>query len=166
MDGGRWYHRFGPLTATAGGFDLQRDLLTGHGPLGALYPTNTHLPQKEGDTPEFLYLVPNGLNEPEEPGWGSWAGRFSRQPDAGESRLFLAGVRDTLDGRAHRDHTLLPWAAHLQNDFRARLDWCVQRFCGGQPSAAPRDFRQPATHGGGRQPGHARCHRHHRSGRR
>ena len=128
MDGGRWYHRFGPLTATAGGFDLRRDLLTGHGPLAALYPTNTHLPQKEGDTPEFLYLVPNGLNEPDKPGWGSWAGRFGRQPDAGERAYYWPDVRDTVDGRAHRDHTLSRWAAHLQNDFRARLDWCVRDF--------------------------------------
>lgn len=125
LDGGRWYHRFGPLTAKAGGFNLQRDLLTGHGPLGALYPTNTHLPQKEGDTPEFLYLIPNGLNEPEEPGWGSWAGRFGKQPDAGDRRYFWPNLRDTRDGRTHRDLTLLPWVAHLQNDFRARLDWCV-----------------------------------------
>ena len=125
MDGGRWYHRFGPLTARAGGFDLERDLLTGHGPLGALYPTNTHLRQKEGDTPEFLYLIPNGLNEPEEPGWGSWAGRFGRQPDAGDRRYFWPNLRDTRDGRTHRDLTLLPWVTHLQNDFRARLDWCV-----------------------------------------
>jgi len=77
MDGGRWYHRFGPLTATAGGFDLERDVRDGHDPLGALYPTNTTIPQKEGDTPEFLYLLPNGLGDPEEPAWGSWAGRFS-----------------------------------------------------------------------------------------
>jgi hypothetical protein len=128
MDGGRWYHRFGPLTATAGGFDLQRDLLTGHGPLAALYPTNTHLAQKEGDTPEFLYLVPNGLNEPDEPTWGSWAGRFGRQPDAGSRAYYWPDVRDTLDGRTHRDNTLIPWVAHIQNDFRARLDWCVRDF--------------------------------------
>jgi len=128
MDGGRWYHRFGPLTATAGGFDLQRDLLTGHGPLAALYPTNTHLAQKEGDTPEFLYLVPNGLNEPDEPTWGSWAGRFGRQPDAGSRAYYWPDVRDSLDGRTHRDNTLLPWVAHIQNDFRARLDWCVRDF--------------------------------------
>lgn len=128
MDGGRWYHRFGPLTATAGGFDLRRDLLTNHGPLAALYPTNTHLAQKEGDTPEFLYLIPNGLNEPDEPAWGSWAGRFGRQPDAGARRYYWPDVRDTIDGRSHRDNTLLPWVAHIQNDFRARLDWCVNDF--------------------------------------
>lgn len=128
MDGGRWYHRFGPLTATAGGFDLQRDLLTGHGPLAALYPTNTHLPQKEGDTPEFLYLIPNGLNEPDQPTWGSWAGRFGPQPDAGSRPYYWPNLRDTIGRRAHRDNTLLPWVAHIQNDFRARLDWCVNDF--------------------------------------
>lgn len=128
MDGGRWYHRFGPLTATAGGFDLQRDLLQNHGPLAATYPTNTHLAQKEGDTPEFLYLIPNGLNEPGEPAWGSWAGRFSPQPEAGTRAYYWAGARDTRDGRIHRDETLIPWTAHLQNDFRARLDWCVRDY--------------------------------------
>lgn len=128
MDGGRWYHRFGPLTATADGFDLERDVLTNHGPLGATYPTNTHLKQKEGDTPEFLYLIPNGLNEPEQPTWGSWAGRFGKQDDAGERAYYWPNVRDTIDGKAHRDHTLAPWAAHIQNDFRARMDWCVRDF--------------------------------------
>src|SRR5262249_17959753 len=47
LEGKRWYHRFSALTATAAGFDLQRDVLSGHGPLGALYPTNTTHPQKE-----------------------------------------------------------------------------------------------------------------------
>jgi hypothetical protein len=128
MDGGRWYHRFGPLTATAGGFDLQRDVLTGHGPLGETYPTNTHLKQKEGDTPEFLYLVPNGLNEPEEPTWGSWAGRFGKQDNARDREYYWPNVRNSIDGKAHRDHTLLPWVAHIQNDFRARMDWCVRNY--------------------------------------
>jgi hypothetical protein len=86
------------------------------------------LPQKEGDTPEFLYLVPNGLNEPGEPSWGSWAGRFSLQPEAGTRAYYWAGARDTRDGRTHRDATLIPWVAHLQNDFRARLDWCVRDY--------------------------------------
>jgi hypothetical protein len=128
MDGGRWYHRFGPLTATAGGFDLKRDVLHDHGPLGKTYPTNTHLKQKEGDTPEYLYLIPNGLNEPAEPTWGSWAGRFGKQKDAGDKPYYWPNVRDTLDGKTNRDNTLIPWAAHLQNDFRARMDWCVRDY--------------------------------------
>ena len=51
----RWYHRFSELTRTAGGFDIERDVRTGHGPLGELYPTNTTHRQKEGDSAD-LYL--------------------------------------------------------------------------------------------------------------
>jgi len=50
--------------------------LVRHDPLGALYRTNTGLAQKEGDTMTFLYLVPTGMNDPNEPTWGSWAGRY------------------------------------------------------------------------------------------
>jgi hypothetical protein len=126
MDGGRWYHRFSRLTKTAGGFDLKRDLLENHGPLAALYPTNTDRPQKEGDTMTFLRLIPNGLNEPERPEWGSWAGRFAPRENANGRRYYWPNVRDTLDGKTNRDNTLIRWAAHIQNDFRARLDWCVK----------------------------------------
>ena len=130
MDGGRWYHRFSPLTKDAGGFDLKRDVLEGHGPLGALYPTNTNRPQKEGDSLLFLNLIPNGLNEPERPDWGSWSGRGGLREEAGGRRYYWANVRDVVDGKAHRDHTLSRWAAHLQNDFRARMDWCVADYAG------------------------------------
>jgi hypothetical protein len=126
MDGKRWYHRFSAITATAGGFDLVRDVLTGHGPLGAMYPTNTTHWQKEGDTPTFLYLVPNGLNAPEQPGWGGWAGRYGPNTNYTGIASFWASERDVWNGATNRDNTLARWAAHLQNDFRARLDWCVK----------------------------------------
>ena len=122
----RWYHRFSALTATAGGFDLRRDVLTGHGPLGALYPTNTTHRQKEGDTASFLYLVPTGMNDPAEPGWGSWAGRYGAREDFAGLPYHWANQTDGWRGTTNRDNTLLRWAAHLQNDFRARLDWCVK----------------------------------------
>ena len=70
----RWYHRFSELTRTAGGFNIERDVRKGHGPLGELYPTNTTHPQKEGDSPTFIYLIPTGLSDPEHPGWGGWPG--------------------------------------------------------------------------------------------
>jgi hypothetical protein len=128
LDGKRWYHRFSALTAQAGGFDLQRDVLTGHGPLGALYPTNTTHWQKEGDTMTFLYLVPTGLNDPTQPGWGSWAGRYGPREDAAGRPYYWANQADAWNGTTNRDNTLARWAAHLQNDFRARLDWCVKPF--------------------------------------
>jgi len=126
LEGQRWYHRFSSLTATAGGFDLKRDVLMGHGPLGALYPTNTTHPQKEGDSMTFLYLVPTGLSDSDQPGWGCWAGRFGPNPEFKGRPCFWANQADTWQGSTHRDNTVKRWAADLQNDFRARLDWCVK----------------------------------------
>jgi hypothetical protein len=124
--GKRWYHRFSALTATAGGFDLKRDVLTGHGPLGALYPTNTTHPQKEGDTMTFLYLVPTGMNDPRRPPWGSWAGRYGLQEGARSRPYYWASLTDDWHGSVQRDNTVKRWAVHLQNDFKARLIWCVK----------------------------------------
>jgi hypothetical protein len=128
MERKRWYHRFSAMTATAGGFDLRRDVLTGHGPLGAMYPTNTTHPQKEGDTMSFLYLVPTGMNDPEQPTWGSWAGRYGLNPTFPSKPYYWANATDTWQGSTHRENTLKRWAADLQNDFRVRMDWCVEPF--------------------------------------
>lgn len=125
MDRKRWYHRFSALTARAGGFDVERDVRTGHGPLGALYPTNTTHWCKEGDTASFLYLIPNGLGSPDEPGWGSWAGRYGPNTNFAGRAYYWANLFDTWNGATNRDNTLLRWAKHLQNDFKARMDWCV-----------------------------------------
>jgi hypothetical protein len=46
----------------------------GHGPLGAEYPDVAY--GLEGDTPAFLSLIPNGLNDPERPNVGGWGGRY------------------------------------------------------------------------------------------
>jgi hypothetical protein len=122
----RWYHRFSALTAQAGGFDLERDVRTNHGPLGALYPPNTGLPQKEGDTMMFLYLIPTGMNDPNEPTWGSWAGRYGPNEECPGKPYFWANQTDAWHGTTNRDNTLARWAADLQNDFRAHMDWCVK----------------------------------------
>ncbi|HSJ03906.1 MAG TPA: nucleoside hydrolase-like domain-containing protein, partial [Verrucomicrobium sp.] len=126
LEGKRWYHQFSRITAQAGGFDIQRDVVQNHGPLGALYPTNTGLPQKEGDTLMLLYLVPNGLSDPNEPTWGGWGGRLGINKGAHPTRAYYwANQADEWQGTTHRDNTLARWAADLQNDFRARMDWCV-----------------------------------------
>ena len=127
LSGGRWYHRFSALTAGAGGFDIDKDVRLNHGPLGTLYPTNTTHPQKEGDTMTFMYLIPTGLGDPEEPTWGSWAGRYGLRDSSGR-QYYWANQSDVWSGTTNRDNTLLRWAIALQNDFKARLDWCVQPF--------------------------------------
>jgi len=126
--GKRWYWQFSAITAKSGGFDVKRDVLSGHGPLGELYPTNTTHPQKEGDTMTFLFLVPTGLNDEQRPDWGSWAGRYGRMPDVGETNYYWANAEDEWGGTKHRENTLKRWAVDLQNDFRARLDWCVKDY--------------------------------------
>lgn len=127
--GGRWYHRFRPLTERAGGFDVRRDVQENHGPLGTVYTT-----PKEGDSWTFVYLIPTGLSDPNEPSWGGWAGRYGpRSADKlnkdGPSgpQYYWANLQDTIDGKTSRDNTASRWATHLQNDFKARLDWCVAK---------------------------------------
>jgi hypothetical protein len=121
----RWYHRFSPITAKAGGFDVKRDVLTGHGPLGELYPLNTTHPQKEGDTLYFLYLIPNGLSDPEQPTWGGWGGRLGKNENYKDRPYYWANLQDEWKGATNRDNVLARWAVDLQNDFRRRLEWCV-----------------------------------------
>lgn len=118
MDGGRWYHRWRPLTLSAGGMDIDRDIRQNHGPLTANYTI-----PKEGDTMAFMHLIPNGLHDPMHPEWGSWSGRYSFNP---EFHMWWCDRQDSWNGSTSRDNTLARWAEHIQNDFRARADWCVR----------------------------------------
>lgn len=134
----RWYHRFSALTSRAGGFNIERDVRSGHGPLGALYPTNTTHWGKEGDTASFLYLVPTGLGDPGHPEWGSWAGRYGANASFPDKPYFWANQVDAWNGSTNRDNTLRRWAVHLQNDFAARLDWCINDFAHANHPPQPR----------------------------
>jgi hypothetical protein len=111
--------------------------IKGRGPLGALYPdynggdiwARTLGPVrgiKEGDTPSFLFLLPNGLGDPERPWLGSWGGRFEGGP-----RQF-ADVPDTDIDTARdpdpRMATVYRWRPAFQADFEARLAWCVTPY--------------------------------------
>lgn len=127
-DGKRWYHRFSELTAEAGGFDIERDVRTGHGPLGELYPTNTTHKQKEGDSPTFIYLIPTGLSDPAHPTWGGWPGRYGPHDEHAGKPYYWANQTDAWQGKTNRDNTLTRWAAAIQNDFAARMDWCVADY--------------------------------------
>ncbi|MEX2140847.1 MAG: DUF1593 domain-containing protein [Pirellulales bacterium] len=100
-----------------------------HGPLGALYPTETwtapnlHSTLKEGDTPSWFYFLPTGLGDPAHPDWGGWGGRF-KHVRAGLWRDDKDTVGDTNDARA----TVWRWRPAFQSDFQARMDWCIKPF--------------------------------------
>ncbi len=98
----------------------------GHGPLGEVYPPAAAGKDgvKEGDTPSFFYVLPNGLSDPEHPEWGSWGGRFCRSGRGNEyvpAEDLNGGVPDML-------YTIHRWRQAYQNAFQARMDWCVKPF--------------------------------------
>lgn len=105
------------------------------GPLGAQYPAVKFL--MEGDSPSFMYLIDNGLGDPERPHWGSWGGRYElhvppprkwhlereTRPIWGDAEDEVLGV----DGKWHTSNkaTIWRWRSAYQNDFAARMSWCV-----------------------------------------
>lgn len=105
---------------------LKKNVLTGHGPLGPLYPPKAAGKDgvKEGDTPSFLYLAPNGLSDPEHPEYGNWGGRFRRSGSGNEYIPAKDIMGDTLDPL----YPIHRWRGAFQNAFAARMDWCVKPY--------------------------------------
>ena len=58
---------------------LASNIQQGHGPLGAAYPDVAY--GMEGDSPSFLGLIDNGLDDPEHPEYGGWGGRYAFRGD-------------------------------------------------------------------------------------
>ncbi|WP_346860725.1 nucleoside hydrolase-like domain-containing protein [uncultured Draconibacterium sp.] len=116
---------------------LERNIRS-KGPLGKMYPHWEYM--MEGDTPSFLYLVNNGLNNPDHPNWGGWGGRYELyQPKTekwfyqAETRPIWTNVQDEVlgnDGEWHTTNhaTIWRWREAYQNDFAARMDWTIQPY--------------------------------------
>jgi hypothetical protein len=97
------------------------------GPLGAVYPDYMFIP--EGDTPTLLYLIQNGLGDPEHPEWGSWGGRYAPSSEGGRNQHY-GDVADTVIGQDGQEHvsnqaTVWRWRDAFQDDFAARMRWTV-----------------------------------------
>ncbi|MGJ8713518.1 MAG: nucleoside hydrolase-like domain-containing protein [Maribacter stanieri] len=135
---------------------LADNIQQNHGPLGAIYPDVAW--GVEGDTPAFLSLIPNGLNESEHPNWGSWGGRYELyKPDFSKTKKGNSIVEIGVEKRAiwtnaidnYTPHipskygrsvkpdstsftgfkeTLWRWRDDFNNDFAARMDWCTMSF--------------------------------------
>lgn len=126
---------------------LAENIQQGHGPLGTMYPDTAY--GMEGDTPTFLYLIPNGLNEPERPDFGGWGGRYEHYtPELKEEKTWRADWPKTLQETRSlwtnaKDSVYIPskdsssvgihetiwrWRTEFQNDFAARMDWTVNAF--------------------------------------
>jgi len=96
-----------------------------HGVLGGRYPSAVF--GVEGDTPSFLYLIPNGLGHAEHPGWGSWGGRYGKPADFVGLWTNVADTVTGIDGNRHmgNQETVWRWRQAVQHDFAARMDWSI-----------------------------------------
>ncbi len=92
---------------------LAQNIQQGHGALGAEYPDVAY--GMEGDTPAWLMLIFNGLNNGANPNWGSWGGRYELyipEPLTGNiPKVFLGGADYEPESRpiwTNADDTFTP----------------------------------------------------------
>lgn len=83
--------------------------IQGHGHMGSQYPKYKY--GVEGDTPAFLFLTPNGLNDPEDPTQCSWGGNFNED---------INNLWKEADSCKSYFSRFYPAAF---NNFAARMDW-------------------------------------------
>jgi len=100
---------------------LNANVKLGHGPLGALTPQKYI---SEGDTPSFLHLVDNGLESHVDYTLGGWGGRSAYDDPAYPNHVTDKAIADDGD----RNKMYWRWVPAAQNDFAARMDWCVKDF--------------------------------------
>jgi len=126
---------------------VRENVQTNHGALGEAYPDGIFL--FEGDSPSFLYLIPNGLNCPDHVDYGGWGGRFDAvrklnvQSGTGHDGMdaslehyrdyaLYSDAKDSWSyGATNYDNvyaTVFRWREAFQADFAARMDWCVKSF--------------------------------------
>ncbi|MBO6032055.1 MAG: DUF1593 domain-containing protein [Prevotella sp.] len=96
-----------------------KENIQGKGTLGQEYPTYKW--GVEGDTPSFLYVMPNGLNDPEDPHQAGWAGYHERGmcPDSLTTAWtsWQEPLRSISIGYKQRFYP------DELNDFMARMQW-------------------------------------------
>ncbi len=128
----------------------------GHGPLGAKYPDRRFSGGglgfiEGGGTVPWLGLVNQGLFSLDQPGWGGWSGRFTREkvadywsrhgdirPDEERFAPFYTfrevsdSWTDPRDGQVYEGDHVPVWRFReaMYADLRARMDWCVKPFAG------------------------------------
>ena len=107
--------------------------ICGESPYRKQYPLPTV--GMEGDTPTYLGLIENGLNDMEHPNYGSWGGRYEfKYPDKypaftrKEKYPIWTDANDTIilkDGRSLTNNvcSLYRWRKAVQLDFAARMRW-------------------------------------------
>lgn len=136
ISGDHFHGRFAGANAELVSNDWLDQHIRSKGPLGKHYPQSKYL--MEGDTPTFLYLINNGLGNPEHPEWGSWGGRYEYYTPRmqtyflrPETRPIYTNAVDEvlgIDNHWHTSNHATIWRFRdaFQNDFSARMDWTIK----------------------------------------
>lgn len=99
------------------------------GALGAVYPKIEF--NLEGDTPSFLWLIPNGLSDPERPDLGGWGGRYTQVVPLYGFNMYgsVSEAVSLTDGTQYDSMpaTIWRWRDGIQDDFAARMQWTLNR---------------------------------------
>jgi hypothetical protein len=107
------------------------------GPVGAGYPDSVGQNPgserntkgvKEGDTPSWFFVYHHGLNNPAYPEWGGWGGRFVKKSDNYYIEAEDNHWSGANDVSLRRKWTVARWREAYQNDFAARMRWCLLPF--------------------------------------
>jgi len=106
--------------------------IQGHGNLGAVYPKYKY--GVEGDTPAFLHLIPNGLNDPDIPTHGGWGGYAAWGVAAdNETRCFTNHSGESKAACNSLENHFYPATF---NNFAARMDWAKKGIGNRNPVVA------------------------------
>jgi hypothetical protein len=131
----------------------KENIQSGHGALGSLYLDrilkNKYEFLEGGGTAPWLGLISKGLSDLLYPGWGGWSGRYtslkkdtvwSRHKTIAEKErtyerfsLYADTIDKWTDPLSKKDYNdifapLTRWRKHQFDDFKARMDWCVQPY--------------------------------------
>ncbi len=99
-----------------------KDNIQGRGALGSEYPTYKW--GVEGDTPSFLYVMPNGLNNPDDPHQAGWAGYHERGLCADSLTTAWTSWQEPL--RSISVAYKQRFYPDELNDFMARMQWAAE----------------------------------------
>jgi len=93
-----------------------------HGHLGARYPKNKY--GVEGDTPSFLHILPNGLNNPSEPTQVGWAGYHVWDNSLDKTTQCYTNTTPAVKQLSQKyEHYFYP---AIFANFAARMDWAKE----------------------------------------
>ena len=115
-----WWYQVG--SARRGHWPEYETHIQHHGNLGNQYPKYHY--GVEGDTPSFLHIMPNGLNNPDQPTQAGWGG-YSEW-GLGEDSCGYAYVNRKGDAHSICKKYAKYFYPATFNNFAARMDWAKE----------------------------------------